>query len=38
MKFRVVHQRTSNPARSPFRIVEQTTRREVDWINRFLDR
>jgi integrase/recombinase XerD len=38
MKFRVVHQPTSNPARSPFRIVEQSTSREVDWINRFLDR
>jgi integrase/recombinase XerD len=35
MKFRVVHQPTS--ARSPFRIVEPATRREVDWINRFLD-
>ena len=38
MKFRVVHQPASNQARSPFRIVEQATRREVDWINRFLDR
>jgi integrase/recombinase XerD len=36
MKFRVVHQPTST--RSPFRIVEQSTSREVDWINRFLDR
>jgi integrase/recombinase XerD len=36
MKFRVVHQPTST--RSPFRIVEQATSREVDWINRFLDR
>jgi len=38
MKFRVVHQPPSNPARSPFRVVEQATQREVDWINRFLDR
>jgi integrase len=38
MKFRVVRQPPSNPARSPFRVVEQTTQREVDWINRFLDR
>ena len=37
MKFRVVHQPTANPARSPFRLVEQTTGREVDWINRYLD-
>jgi hypothetical protein len=37
MKFRVVHQPTANPARSPFRIVEQTAGREVDWINRYLD-
>ena len=38
MKFRVLHQPSSTPARSPFRIVEQSTSREVDWINRFLDR
>ena len=38
MKFRVVHQPTANHARSPFRIVEQTIGREVDWVNRFLDR
>ena len=37
MKFRVVHQPTANPARCPFRIVEQTTGREVDWVNRYLD-
>jgi integrase/recombinase XerD len=37
MKFRVVHQPTANPARSAFRVVEQTTGREVDWVNRFLD-
>jgi integrase/recombinase XerD len=38
MKFRIVRQFDRNPARSPFRIVEQETNREVDWVNRFLDR
>lgn len=38
MKFRVVRQPASNKAQSPFRVVEQTTGREVDWINRYLDR
>ena len=33
-----IYQQTSNPAHSPFRVVEQTTGREVDWINRYLDR
>jgi integrase/recombinase XerD len=37
MKFRVVHQPTANHARSSYRIIEQTTGREVDWINRYLD-
>lgn len=37
MRFRVVHQPTANHARSPFRVVEQTTGREVDWVNRYLD-
>ena len=37
MKFRVVHQPTTNHARSAFRIVEQTTGREVEWVNRYLD-
>jgi len=37
MKFRVIHQSTS-PARSPFRVIEETTGREVEWVNRFLDR
>ena len=37
MTFRVLHHPASNPARSPFRIVEQTTGREVDWVNRYLD-
>ena len=38
MMFRVVHQPEPCHARSPFRVVEQTTGREVDWINRYLDR
>jgi site-specific recombinase XerD len=38
MTFQVIHQPDSANARSPFRIVELPTRREVDWINRFLDR
>ena len=37
MKFRVVHQPTANHARSPYRVIEQTTLREVEWINRYLD-
>jgi integrase len=37
MKFRVVHQPTANHAHSAFRVVEQTTGREVDWVNRYLD-
>jgi site-specific recombinase XerD len=37
MKFHIVHQPTASLARSPFRIVEQTTGREVDWVNRYLD-
>lgn len=38
MKFRVVCQQTSNNAQSPVRVVEQTTGREIGWINRYLDR
>jgi integrase len=37
MSFRIVHQPAASPARSPFRIVEQNTGREVDWVNRYLD-
>jgi integrase len=36
MSFRIVPQ-PAHPARCPFRIVEQTTGREVDWVNRYLD-
>ncbi len=38
MKFRIVRQFDRDPARSPFRIVEQESNREVEWVNRFLDR
>jgi len=38
MKFRVISQKTSAGAHSPFRVVEQSSGREVAWINRFLDR
>jgi integrase len=37
MTFHILQQPGSNPARCPFRIVEQTTGREVDWVNRYLD-
>ena len=37
MTFRVLHHATNDAARSPFRIVEQTTGREIEWVNRFLD-
>jgi len=36
-KFRVRHQPTS-AARSPYRVVEEPSGREVEWVNRFLDR
>ena len=38
MKFRLIEQHTSNHARSPIHIIEQTSGREVGWINRYLDR
>jgi hypothetical protein len=37
MTFRVIHQPRGG-ARSPFYIVETQTGREVEWVNRFLDR
>jgi site-specific recombinase XerD len=37
MTFRVIH-RPRGGARSPFYIVETQTGREVEWVNRFLDR
>jgi integrase/recombinase XerD len=38
MKFHVIYQQTSPHAQSPIRVVEQTSGREVGWINRYLDR
>jgi integrase/recombinase XerD len=38
MKFHVIYQQTSPNAQSPIRVVEQTTGREVGWVNRYLDR
>jgi hypothetical protein len=38
MKFHVIYQRTSPNPQSPVYVVEQTTGREVVWINRYLDR
>ena len=38
MKFRLIHQPTSHNAQSPVPVVEQTSGREVGWINRYLDR
>jgi hypothetical protein len=38
MKFRVIDLQTSQNSRSPARIIEQRTGREVGWVNRYLDR
>jgi site-specific recombinase XerD len=38
MTFQVIHSSDGSNARSPFRVIEQPSGREVDWINRFLDR
>jgi len=38
MTFQVIHQPKIGSARSPFYVVETTTGREVEWVNRFLDR
>jgi integrase len=38
MKFRVIYQQPAANAQSSVRVVEQTTGREVGWINRYLDR
>src|SRR5436305_12124747 len=37
MTFRVVHKPSNNHVRCPYRIVEQSTGREVNWINEYLD-
>jgi integrase/recombinase XerD len=38
MKFHLICSQAPNLAQSPIRIVEQTTGREVGWVNRYLDR
>jgi len=38
MTFQVIHSQSAGNARSPFRIIELSMGREVDWVNRFLDR
>jgi hypothetical protein len=38
MIFQVIHSSDSGNARSPFRVIEQPMGREVEWVNRFLDR
>ena len=38
MTFQVIHAQDAGNARSPFRIIEPPMGREVDWVNRFLDR
>jgi site-specific recombinase XerD len=38
MIFQVIHANNAGNARSPFRVVEQPMGREVEWVNRFLDR
>ncbi len=37
MSFRVVSTPSNNHVRCPYRIVEQATGREIDWINQYLD-
>ena len=37
MKFRVIYQQPAINAQSPVRVVEETTGRNVGWINRYLD-
>jgi site-specific recombinase XerD len=38
MTFQVIHSPDAGSARSPFRVIHQPMGREVEWINRFLDR
>lgn len=37
MTFHVVHKPSNNHVRCPYRVVEQATGREIDWINQYLD-
>jgi len=36
MTFRVVHLPSTNQARCPYRVIVQTTGREIGWINQYL--
>jgi len=38
MKFRITYQQSSQNTQCPIRVIEQTSGREVGWINRYLDR
>src|SRR6516225_5380642 len=38
MKFRLIYQQSSQSTQSPIRVIEQTSRQEIGWINRYLDR
>jgi len=38
MKFHIIYQQSSNNAQSPIRVIEQSSRQEMGWINRYLDR
>jgi hypothetical protein len=38
MKFRIIYPQSAHHTQSPIRVVEQTSGREVGWINRYLDR
>lgn len=38
MKFRVIDLQISRDSRSPVRVIEQSSGREVAWVNRYLDR
>jgi len=37
MTFRVLHQPSNDQARCPYRVIVQTTGREIGWINQYLD-
>ena len=38
MKFRILYQQSPHNTQSPIRVMEQTSGREIGWINRYLDR
>ena len=37
MTFRVVSKPSNSHVRCPYRVIEQTTGREIEWINQYLD-